>query len=111
MNFDIEKYTTTVIARFKKVRPDWHPPFKTAFSVAREMGKRAVINDVSEAEWDAEWDDWFDNDDTAEMEKLEIVLHGKPGEPIVTVHMHWDDLRQVSVKTTRKSKALVKKAS
>ena len=69
----IEKFSNACIASFAKVRPDWSPPHKTIYKIARSMGFTATVDGMTEKEFDKNWDRLFEAGEL-EGEKTRVVL-------------------------------------
>ena len=89
---EIEKFSKTCIATFARVRPDWAPPHKTIYRVARSMGFVASIDGRSEKEFDKNWDSLFESGELEGI-KTRVVLSAA-GAKTRVVFMS-DDLRHL----------------
>lgn len=89
---DIQKFVETTIARFSKVRPDYAPPHKTIFEVAKKCGFVAKINGELESAR-KDWVEEFLEDDIPDRIKVELSAGGKN---IGTVAFRWEDCQELT---------------
>lgn len=88
----LDKYAVGCIAAFATVRPDWQTPHKTLFKVAKKMGLSAVVDGMTEKEYDAEWEQLFE-DGLLEGDRIPVILSGEGGKAKLVFRS--DDLRHL----------------
>lgn len=69
----IKEFAAACISAFARVRPDWATPHKTIYKEAKRRGYTAVIDGMSETEYDRTWERLFE-DGTLEGDKVRVVL-------------------------------------
>ena len=57
----LKEFTSKVVKAFSKIVPDWSPPHKTIYTVAKSMKLEATVNDLAEAKYDRCWEKRFEN--------------------------------------------------
>ncbi len=89
----LEAFSNECIEKFKKVKPDWSTPHKTIYATAKKHGFKATIDGMTEATYDKEWEEMFD-DGTLEGDRLVVNLIGS-GSNTTEVVFASDDLRHL----------------
>lgn len=69
----LKKFASACISAFSRVKPDWQTPHKTFFKVAKTMGLTAIVDGMTEKEYDKSWEKLFE-DGTLEGDKVRVVL-------------------------------------
>ena len=83
------------VSLYKKIKPDWMPPHKTIFSAAKHYGFTAIIDGLSEKEFDKKWEKLFEDGVLEGYEGISVVLK-KDGEQ-TKLRFNSDNLRDLYV--------------
>lgn len=99
----LKTFTTKSISKYKKVTPDWHPPHKTFFSTAKQMGMVAVVDEMDEPTFSKHWKKLME-EGHLEGNRIRVELFDrKTGVKVGLLRFESNDLRHLRVLNGKKS--------
>ncbi len=89
---DKSEYVSKVKSAFRKIKPAWKPPYRTAIQIAEKMKLDISINGKSATFWKKNIDRIFDDFDNFDGD-LSITL--RKGKEKASLRLRWTDPQKV----------------